>query len=425
MMSHDWAIETKTIQCGWEPKNGEPRVLPIYQSTTYKYDSVKEVAMLFDLEAPGHMYSRISNPTCEALENKIAALEGGVGALVTSSGQNASTIAIANICSSGDHFIAVGAIYGGTVSLFTNTLKKMGIDVTLVDASLSKEELKTFFRPNTKAIFGETIANPKLDVLDFEKFSALAHEMDVPLIVDNTFATPYLCRPLELGAHIVIHSATKYLDGHAISVGGVIVDGGTFNWRNGKFPEFTEPDKSYHGIVYTEKFGNLAYIVKARVQWIRDIGSYLTPMNAFLTNLGTETLHVRMDRHCENALKLASFLEAHPKVGWVNYPALPSHKDYALAQKYLKGASGVLTFGVKGGRDEGEKVMNALKLAAIVVHVADVRTGVLHPASMTHRQLSDEEQLKAGVTPDLVRVTVGLENIDDIIADFDQALRTI
>ncbi|MCR1811417.1 MULTISPECIES: O-acetylhomoserine aminocarboxypropyltransferase/cysteine synthase family protein [Sulfurospirillum] len=424
-MSHDWAIETKTIQCGWEPKNGEPRVLPIYQSTTYKYDSVKEVAMLFDLEAPGHMYSRISNPTCEALENKIAALEGGVGALVTSSGQNASTIAIANICSSGDHFIAVGAIYGGTVSLFTNTLKKMGIDVTLVDASLSKEELKTFFRPNTKAIFGETIANPKLDVLDFEKFSALAHEMDVPLIVDNTFATPYLCRPLELGAHIVIHSATKYLDGHAISVGGVIVDGGTFNWRNGKFPEFTEPDKSYHGIVYTEKFGNLAYIVKARVQWIRDIGSYLTPMNAFLTNLGTETLHVRMDRHCENALKLALFLEAHPKVGWVNYPALPSHKDYALAQKYLKGASGVLTFGVKGGREEGEKVMNALKLAAIVVHVADVRTGVLHPASMTHRQLSDEEQLKAGVTPDLVRVTVGLENIDDIIADFDQALRTI
>lgn len=424
-MSHDWAIETKTIQCGWEPKNGEPRVLPIYQSTTYKYDSVKEVAMLFDLEAPGHMYSRISNPTCEALENKIAALEGGVGALVTSSGQNASTIAIANICSSGDHFIAVGAIYGGTVSLFTNTLKKMGIDVTLVDASLSKEELKTFFRPNTKAIFGETIANPKLDVLDFEKFSALAHEMDVPLIVDNTFATPYLCRPLELGAHIVIHSATKYLDGHAISVGGVIVDGGTFNWRNGKFPEFTEPDKSYHGIVYTEKFGNLAYIVKARVQWIRDIGSYLTPMNAFLTNLGTETLHVRMDRHCENALKLALFLEAHPKVGWVNYPALPSHKDYALAQKYLKGASGVLTFGVKGGREEGEKVMNTLKLAAIVVHVADVRTGVLHPASMTHRQLSDEEQLKAGVTPDLVRVTVGLENIDDIIADFDQALRTI
>ncbi len=424
-MSNDWAIETKTIQCGWEPKNGEPRVLPIYQSTTYKYDSVKEVAMLFDLEAAGHMYSRISNPTCEALEAKIAALEGGVGALVTSSGQNASTIAIANICSSGDHFIAVGAIYGGTVSLFTNTLKKMGIEVTLVDADLSKEALKSYFKPNTKAIFGETIANPKLDILDFEKFSSLAKEMGVPLIVDNTFATPYLCRPFEHGANIVIHSATKYLDGHAISVGGVIVDGGNFDWSNGKFPEFTEPDESYHGMVYTKNFGNQAYIVKARVQWIRDIGSYLAPMNAFLTNVGMETLHVRMDRHCENAYKLATFLENHPKVSWVNYPALPSHKHNDLALKYLKGASGVLTFGVQGGREEGEKVMNALKLAAIVVHVADVRTGVLHPASMTHRQLSDAEQLQAGVTPDLIRVTVGIENSDDIIADFNQALNTI
>lgn len=424
-MSNDWAIETKTIQCGWEPKNGEPRVLPIYQSTTYKYDSVKEVAMLFDLEAAGHMYSRISNPTCEALEAKIAALEGGVGALVTSSGQNASTIAIANICSSGDHFIAVGAIYGGTVSLFTNTLKKMGIEVTLVDAELSKEELKRYFKPNTKAIFGETIANPKLDILDFEKFSSLAKEMGVPLIVDNTFATPYLCRPFEHGANIVIHSATKYLDGHAISVGGVIVDGGNFDWSNGKFPEFTEPDESYHGMVYTKNFGNQAYIVKARVQWIRDIGSYLAPMNAFLTNVGMETLHVRMDRHCENAYKLATFLENHPKVSWVNYPALSSHKHNDLALKYLKGASGVLTFGVQGGREEGEKVMNALKLAAIVVHVADVRTGVLHPASMTHRQLSDAEQLQAGVTPDLIRVTVGIENSDDIIADFNQALNTI
>jgi len=424
-MSNNWAIETKTIQCGWEPKNGEPRVLPIYQSTTYKYDSVQEVARLFDLETAGHMYSRISNPTCEALETKIAALEGGVGALVTSSGQNASTIAIANICTCGDHFIAVGAIYGGTVSLFTNTFKKMGIEVTLVDANLSKEELKTYFKPNTKAIFGETIANPKLDILDFEKFSALAKEMGVPLIVDNTFATPYLCRPFEHGADIVVHSATKYLDGHAISVGGVIVDGGTFDWSNGKFPEFTEPDESYHGLVYTKNFGNQAYIVKARVQWIRDIGSYLSPMNAFLTNVGMETLHVRMDRHCENAYKLAIFLESHPNVSWVNYPALPSHKHHDLALKYLKGASGVLTFGVKGGREEGEKVMNALKLAAIVVHVADVRTGVLHPASMTHRQLSDIEQLQAGVTPDLIRVTIGLENSDDIIADFDQALNTI
>ncbi len=424
-MQNCWEIETKTIQCGWEPKNGEPRVLPIYQSTTYKYDNVNEVAMLFDLEAAGHMYSRISNPTCEALETKIAALEGGVGALVTSSGQNASTIAIANICSSGDHFIAIGAIYGGTVSLFTNTLKKMGIEVTLVDASLSKEELKGYFKPNTKALFGETIANPKLDILDFEKFGALAHEMGVPFIVDNTFATPYLCRPLEHGANIVIHSATKYLDGHAISVGGVIVDGGNFDWSNGKFPEFTEPDKSYHGIVYTEKFGNMAYIIKARVQWIRDIGSYLTPMNAFLTNVGMETLHVRMDRHCENAYNLAIFLASHPNVAWVNYPALSTHKDYNLMLKYLKGASGVLSFGVKGGRAEGEKVMNALKLAAIVVHVADVRTGVLHPASMTHRQLSEEEQRQAGVTPDLIRVSVGIENINDIIADFDQALNTL
>lgn len=424
-MAKNWAIETKTIQCGWEPKNGEPRVLPIYQSTTYKYDSAKEVAMLFDLEAAGHMYSRISNPTCEALETKIAALEGGVGALVTSSGQNASTIAIMNICSSGDHFIAVGALYGGTVSLFTNTLKKMGIDVTLVDANLSLEELQTFIKPNTKAIFGETIANPALEIFDFEKFSTLAKEAGLPLIIDNTFATPFLCRPLELGANIVVHSATKYLDGHAISIGGAIVDGGNFDWTNGKFPEFTTPDKSYHGIVYTEKFGSLAYIIKARVQWIRDIGSYLSPMNAFLINIGMETLHVRMERHCENALKLATFLETHPNVSWVNYPGLQSHKHFNRAKEYLKGSSGVLTFGVKGGMAEGEKVMNALKLAAIVVHVADVRTGVLHPASMTHRQLSQEEQLLAGVTPDLIRVTVGIENSDDIIADFNQALNTL
>ena len=424
-MTKNWAIETKVIQGGWQPKNGEPRVLPIYQSTTYKYDSAHEVAQLFDLEAAGHMYSRISNPTCEALENKIASLEGGVAALVTASGQNASTIAITNICSCGDHFIAVGSIYGGTVSLFTNTLKKMGIEVTLVDASLSKEELKGYFKPNTKALFGETIANPALDILDFEKFSSLAKEMDVPFIVDNTFATPFLCRPFEHGANIVIHSATKYMDGHALSVGGVIVDGGNFNWANGKFPEFTTPDKSYHGIVYTEKFGNLAYIIKARVQWIRDIGSYLSPMNAFLINTGLETLHVRMERHCENAQKLAEFLESHPNVSWVNYPGLNSHKHFNRAKQYLKGASGVLTFGVKGSAKEGEKVMDALELAAIVVHVSDVRTGVLHPASMTHRQLSAQEQKLAGVTPDLIRVTVGIEHIDDIIADFDQALRSI
>lgn len=424
-MQENWKTETIAIQGGYTPKNGDPRVSPIVQSTTYGYATAKEVADLFDLNTAGHMYSRISNPTCEAFEAKMAQLEGGVGALATSSGQSASMVAVTNVCTVGDHFIAIGALYGGTVSLFTNTLKKMGIEVTLVDASLSLEELMTYFKPNTKAIFGETIANPALDVLDFDKFSTLAKKMNVPFIVDNTFATPYLCQPLKHGTNIVTHSTTKYLDGHAIAVGGVIVDGGSFNFAQEKFPEFVNPDASYHGIVYTEKFGNLAYIVKARVQWIRDLGNYQTPMNAFLTNLGVETLHVRMDRHCENAQALAEFLQAHPKVSWVNYPGLPAHKDYELSKKYLKGNSGVLTFGVVGGSKEGEIVMDSLKLAAIVVHVADVRTGVLHPASMTHRQLSDEEQVKAGVTPDMVRVTVGLENIEDIKADFNQALANI
>lgn len=427
MNNESWTLETNAVQAGWTPKSGEPRVLPIFQSTTYKYDTAKDVAMLFDLEAEGHMYSRISNPTAEAFENKMAALEGGVGALATSAGQTASLISVANICTAGQHFIAAGKLYGGTVALFTNTLKKMGIEVTLVDQELPLEELKTFFKPNTRCIFAETIANPAMDILDFDKFSKLAEEMDVPLIVDNTFATPYLCRPLELGAHIVVHSATKYIDGHAVSVGGVIVDSGTFNWDNGNYPELTEPDESYHGVVYTERFEKSAYIVKARAQWIRDLGSYISPMNAFLSNLGLETLHVRMPRHCENAQKLAEFLNDHPKVGWVNYPGLPGHPHHERAQKYLRdgGCSGVLTFGVKGGTAEGEKVMNSLKLAAIVVHVADVRTGVLHPASMTHRQLTAEEQVAAGVTPDLIRVTVGIENITDIIADFDQALSLI
>ncbi|MGE4489219.1 MAG: O-acetylhomoserine aminocarboxypropyltransferase/cysteine synthase family protein [Kiritimatiellales bacterium] len=426
-MKKEWAVETAAVQAGWEPENGEPRVLPIYQSTTYKYDTAKAVAQLFDLEVEGHMYSRISNPTVEAFEKKMAALEGGVGALAASAGQTASLVSVANICTAGQHFIAAGKLYGGTVSLFTNTFRKMGVDVTLVDQELPLEELKKYFKPNTRCIFAETIANPAMDILDFDKFSRLAKDMDVPLIVDNTFATPYLCRPLELGAHIVVHSATKYIDGHAVSVGGVIIDGGTFNWNNGKYPELTEPDKSYHGVVYTERFKEAAYIVKARAQWIRDLGSYLSPMNAFLANLGLETLHVRMPRHCENAQKLAEFLQAHPKVGWVNYPGLKNHPHHQRAQKFLRagGCSGVLTFGVQGGAAEGEKVMNALELAAIVVHVADVRTGVLHPASMTHRQLSAEEQIAAGVTPDLIRVTVGIENIDDIIADFDQALSRI
>lgn len=420
-----WSIETKAIQCGWQPKNGEPRVLPIVQSTTYKYDTAAAVAQLFDLEAEGHMYSRISNPTCEAFEQKMADLEGGVGALACSSGQTASAISIMNVASSGDHVIAAGSLYGGTVALFTNTLKKMGVTVTLVDAELPLDTLKEYIQENTKAVFGETIANPALDVLDFDKFSALAQAAQVPFIVDNTFATPYLCRPFEHGANVVIHSSTKYIDGHATSVGGVIIDGGNFDWENGKFPDFCEADESYHGTVYSKDFGPAAYIVKARVQWIRDLGSYMSPMNAFLSNLGLETLHVRMDRHCENALALAQFLEAHPKVSWVNYPGLEGHRFAERSKKYLKGNSGVLTFGVKGGSKEGELVMNSLQLAAIVVHVADVRTGVLHPASMTHRQLSDEALIKAGVTPDMIRVTVGIEGIEDIKADFDQALNQI
>lgn len=424
-MNKDWKLETIAIQGGYEPRNGEPRVLPIYQSTTYRYETADAVAKLFDLEVEGHMYSRISNPTVECFEKKMAQLEGGVAAVGTASGQTASMISVMNICTAGNHIIAASSLYGGTVSLFTNTLKKMGVEVTLVDQDASDEEILSQIRPETKAIFGETIANPALKVFDFDKFSRIARQADLPLIIDNTFATPYLCRPLELGADIVMHSSTKYIDGHATSVGGVIIDGGSFNWKNGKYPEMTEPDVSYHGVVYTRDFADCPFAVKARVQWIRDTGAYMSPMNAFLSHMGLETLHVRMDRHCENALKLAKFLEQHENVSWVNYPGLESNANYELARKYLKGASGVLTFGVKGGRNEGETVMNSLKLAAIVVHVADVRTSVLHPASMTHRQLSDSEQLAAGVTPDLIRVSVGIENIDDIIADFDQALQNI
>ena len=420
-----YKLETNTIQAGWSPKNGEPRVTPIVQSTTYAYESAQAVADLFDLKAAGHMYSRISNPTCDTLEQKIATLEGGVGALATSAGQAASTIAVANICTAGDHFIAAGSLYGGTVALFTNTFKKMGIEVSYVDAEAPLSELEKAIKPNTKAIFAETIANPALDILDFDKFSSLAKKAGVPFIVDNTFATPFLCRPFEHGVDIITYSATKYLDGHAVAVGGLIVDKGTFDWTNGKFPEMTEPDPSYHGVVYTRDFGNMAYIIKARVQWIRDLGAYMSPMNAFLINLGMETLHVRMQRHCENATALAQFLEAHPKVAWVNYPGLASHKHHERMKRYCKGASGVITFGVKGGQKEGEKVMNALKLAKILVHVSDVRTCVLHPASMTHRQLDEAAQKAAGVSAELIRVSVGLEHIDDITADFDQALRAI
>jgi O-acetylhomoserine (thiol)-lyase len=420
---NNWKIETKAVQGGYTPKNSEPRILPIYQSTTYKYDSAEHVAKLFDLEADGHMYTRISNPTLSAFEEKVAALEGGVAALATSSGQAATTLALLNICKSGDHIIAASTLYGGSFSLLSTTFQKFGIEVSFVDPEADVDEIKKQFRTKTKAVFGETIGNPGLNILDFEKFSSIAKEMGVPLIVDNTFATPYLCRPLEHGANIVIHSATKYIDGHATSVGGIIVDGGNFDWTKDRFPDLVEPDPSYHGVKYVEQFGRQAYIVKARVQLLRDLGSTLSPFNGFLMNLGLETLHLRMERHSENALKLAKFLENHPKVSWVSYPGLSSHKSYNLVEKYLpKGCSGVLTFGVNGGKEEGVKFIDSVKLAALVVHVADARTCVIHPASTTHRQLTYEQQISSGVTEDLIRVSVGLENIDDIIADFDQAL---
>lgn len=419
-------IETKCIQSGYSPKNGEPRVMPIVQSTTYKYESTQTMGDLFDLKEDGYFYTRLANPTCGFVEAKIADLEGGVGAMLTSAGQAATLIAIMNICHAGDHVVSASAIYGGTFNLFNVTLKKFGIDFTFVDASADYEELKKAMKPNTKAVFGESVSNPSLDVLDFEKFAKLAHEHNVPFIVDNTFPTPYLCRPFEYGADIIVHSTSKYMDGHATALGGVIVDSGNFDWTNGKFPEFTEPDESYHGVVYTEHFGKAAFIAKARVQLLRDLGSTPAPQNAFLLNLGLETLHLRMDRHCSNALTLAKWLEAHPKVSWVNYPKLDSSNYKALADKYFpKGVGGVISFGVKGGREAAVKVMDSLKLAAIVCHVADARTSVLHPASSTHRQLTDKQLEECGVTPDLIRLSVGIENIDDIIADFDQALSLV
>lgn len=418
-------IETNCVQAGYSPKNGEARVLPIYQSTTFKYDNCDYMGKLFDLEADGYFYTRLANPTVGAVESKIAALEGGVGAMMTSSGQAATLIAIMTICNEGDHIVCSAKVYGGTFNLLGVTLKRFGIDVTFVDPDADEETISRAFTDKTKLLMGETIANPALNVLDIEKFAKITHEHDVPLIVDNTFATPILCRPFEFGADIIIHSTSKYMDGHAVSLGGVIVDSGNFDWtKSGKFPEFTTPDESYHGVVYTEKFGKLAYITKARAQLMRDLGSAPSPQNAFLLNLGLETLHLRMPAHSANALKIAKFLESDENVAWVNYPGLESSPYHDIVKKYLpNGASGVISFGVKGGKDKAIKTMDNMKIAAIVTHVADARTCALHPASTTHRQMTEEQLKEGGISSDLIRLSVGIENPDDIIADLYQALR--
>jgi len=424
---NNYKIETKCIQEGWKPENGEPRVLPIYQSTTYKYESGEHLGKLFDLTAPGHMYSRISNPTVDFVEKKIAALEGGVGAMMVSSGQAASTSAVLNIASAGDNFVCSSAIYGGTTNLFAVTFKRLGVEVRFVTPGMTDDEINALFDDRTRLVFGETIANPALDVFDIERFASIAHAHNVPLVVDNTFATPIFCRPFEFGADIVIHSTTKYMDGHATVVGGVIVDSGKFDWAAaGKYPELTTPDDSYHGVVYTEQFGEAAYITKARVQLLRDLGNSPQPMAAFILNLGLETLALRMERHFENGLAVAKYLEKHPKISWVNFPALESSPEYEKCKKYLDGKTcGVVSFGVKGGRAAAMKFMDSLSLANIVVHVADARTCVLHPASTTHRQLTDEQLVNAGIGADLVRMSVGIEHIDDIIADIENALSKV
>ena len=421
--------ETKCIQAGYTPKNGESRMIPIIQSTTFKYDTSEDMGKLFDLEASGYFYTRLQNPTNDMVAAKIAALEGGTAAMLTSSGQAASFFSVFNIAGQGDHIISSSSIYGGTFNLFNVTMKRMGIDFTFVDPDCTEEELQAAFRPNTKAVFGESIANPALTVFDFEKFAKVAHANGVPLIIDNTFPTPINCRPFEWGADIVVHSTTKYMDGHDTGVGGCIVDSGRFDWtaHADKFPGLTTPDESYHGITYTEKFGlEGAYITKATAQLMRDLGSIQSPQNAFYLNLGLESLAVRMKRHCENAQKVAEFLETRPEVTWVNYPGLPSNKYYERARKYMPdGTCGVISFGVKGGRKAAEEFMKHLKVGMIATHVADAHTCVLHPASSTHRQLSDEELVAAGVGPDLIRLSVGIENIDDIIEDLTQALESI
>lgn len=419
---------TLCVQAGWKPKNGDPRVLPIIQSTTYKYDNTEEMADLFDLKKEGYFYTRLQNPTNDAVASKIAALEGGVGAVLTSSGQAANFYAVFNICEAGDHIVTSNEIYGGTYNLFGVTLKKLGIECTFVNPEASEEEISAAFRPNTKALFGETISNPGCKVLDIEKFARIAHKHGVPLIVDNTFPTPINCRPFEWGADIVTHSTTKYMDGHATQVGGCVVDSGNFDWdaHADKFPGLTTPDESYHGLTYTKKFGKLGYVTKLVAQLMRDLGSIPAPMNSFLLNLGLETLHLRVPRHCENAQRVAEFLNNDPRVAWVHYSGLPGDESHELAQKYLpNGSCGVIAFGLKGTRETAIKFMDSLEFINIVTHVADARTCVLHPASHTHRQMSDEQLREAGVAPDLIRLSVGIEDVSDILADIQQALDKI
>ncbi len=425
----DYKIGTKCIQAGYTPGNGEPRQIPIYQSTTFKYDTSEEMGKLFDLEASGYFYSRLQNPTNDCVAARIAALEGGTAAMLTSSGQAASFFAIFNIAQAGDHVVSSSSIYGGTFNLFNVTMRKMGIEFTFVSPDCSDEELESAFRPNTKAVFGETVANPALTVLDIERFASAAHAHGCPLIIDNTFATPVNCRPFEWGADIVTHSTTKYMDGHGSAVGGCIVDSGKFDWTKyaDKFPGLCTPDESYHGITYTERFGiEGAYITKATAQLMRDLGATQSPQSAFILNLGLESLHLRMKQHCKNAQAVAEYLSTHEKISWVKYCGLKGDKDYALAQKYMpNGSCGVVSFGVKGGKAAAEKFMEALTIAAIETHVADARSCCLHPASTTHRQLSDDELIACGVTPDLIRLSCGIEGTEDLIADIAQALEKI
>lgn len=425
-MDKNWNVATMAVQGAYEPKNTDPRVLPLHMSTTYVYDNCDELAKVFDLEQDTCMYTRLANPTSNAFEAKIAAMEGGVGALATSSGMAATMITFLTIAKQGDSVLSSSAIYGGSVTLFNTTFKNMGIEVIMFDQDASEEEILALAKPNTKAVFAETIANPAVCVLDFDKLSSVAKKLGVPFIVDNTFATPVLCKPLELGANIVVHSTSKYIDGHATALGGIIIDGGNFDWTNGNFPDFVEPDESYHGVKYVENFGECAFIVKARAQIMRNTGMTPSPFNTYITNLGCETLHLRMERHSENAVKIAKYLKNHEMCAWVKYPGLEDDKYYELAMKYLpKGQSGVMSFGVKGGREASKKFIDSLKLAKLVTHVSDVRTCVLQPASTTHRQLSDQELIDCGVSPDMIRLSVGIEDVNDIIADFEQAFAKV